>query len=79
MYLCDECIDETYVSIEAEDHDCQNCGNEAYFKAIKADTPSGQLATKILDWIGDNYGEQEQGNPCYDIISLAEYLIKEVK
>ena len=79
MYLCDECIDETYISIESEGHVCQNCGNEAYFKAIKANTLAGVMTGKILNWIGDNYGGQEMENPSYDIISLAQYLVKEVR
>ena len=79
MYLCDECIDETYVSIEVEDEVCESCGEEAYFKAIKADTKAGEIASKILDWIAKNYGVQEMQKPSYDIISLAQYLAKEVK
>ena len=77
MYFCDECINEEYVSIDSEEHTCSNCGNEAYFKAIKANTKAGAMATKILNWIGDNYGSQEMENPSYDILELAQYLVKE--
>lgn len=79
MYLCDECIDETYIGFNSEGHTCVHCGNEAYFKAVKADSKVGIIVSIILNWIGDNYGSQEMDDPSYDIISLVQTLVKEVK
>lgn len=81
FYLCDECIGKKYVYTECDDdeHTCQNCGEDAYFKAVKADTEVGQVAREILDWVGNYYGSQEMESPSYDIIELAKFLVSKKK
>ena len=35
-----------------------------------------KLEKLILEWIGENYGRDEQDDPCYDIGSLVGHIIE---
>ena len=35
---------------------------------------ANNLEKLILEWIGENYGKDEQNDPCYDIGSLAGHI-----